>query len=453
MRHVRQVRHLLEGLLAAGLGLGGLAALVLLLWTLSPHPHGGADGALRIAADLWLLAHGTELTRGQAPVGVTPLLLSALPAWLLFRAVRAADWRPEPDEGARAALWTTLGYLIAATAAVLYTLPADISAKPLSAAVHVPLFALVATFAGAWSVTGPPEWLRELLPPALDGRRLRAATRVAFAALVAYGAGGALLAIGGLVLDASAAQNGFGQLSADWPGRLAVLLLTVALLPNAALWGASYGLGPGFTPGGGATVAPLAFTGEPLDLPPFPLLAALPSGTPDNAALWVAVAAVPAVGVVATAWYATAAAVPVPGERRSASGWAGTALTAALAAGATGVALGVLAAYAGGPLGTEELAAFGPDGWLVAGAAFAWSALVGVPLTLALRAWRLRRPRWLRALAARAVPRRRERVRTRGRRRAGKGDAWHTTVARRTRWAALKKSSGALVEPEGEPRP
>ncbi|MCZ0987401.1 DUF6350 family protein [Streptomyces diastatochromogenes] len=95
---------LLGGAVAAGLGLGSLAVLVLGLWISSPYPDSGPGGALRIAAALWLLAHGVELVRTDTlsgvplPVGVTPLLLLALPVWLLYRAARdATDASAEPD--------------------------------------------------------------------------------------------------------------------------------------------------------------------------------------------------------------------------------------------------------------------------------------------------------------------------------------------------------------------
>jgi hypothetical protein len=87
---------LLGGAIAAGLGLGTFAVLVLALWVTSPYPDGGPDGALHLAASLWLLGHGVELLRtdtltgAAAPVGVTPLLLPALPVWLLYRAGRDA---------------------------------------------------------------------------------------------------------------------------------------------------------------------------------------------------------------------------------------------------------------------------------------------------------------------------------------------------------------------------
>ncbi len=87
---------LLSGAVAAGLGLGALAVVVLLLWITSPFPDGSPDGTLRIATGLWLLAHGAELVRthtvtgGQTTMGLTPLLLTALPCWLLYRAGRHA---------------------------------------------------------------------------------------------------------------------------------------------------------------------------------------------------------------------------------------------------------------------------------------------------------------------------------------------------------------------------
>ncbi|MDJ0383374.1 DUF6350 family protein, partial [Streptomyces sp. G-G2] len=82
----------LSGAVAAGLGLGCVAVLVIVLWISSPYPDSGPGGALHVAAGLWLLAHGTELIRYDtlsgvpAPVGVTPLLLLGLPILLMRRA-------------------------------------------------------------------------------------------------------------------------------------------------------------------------------------------------------------------------------------------------------------------------------------------------------------------------------------------------------------------------------
>ncbi|NEB84599.1 hypothetical protein G3I43_10475, partial [Streptomyces anulatus] len=91
-----------------------------------------------------------------------------------------------------------------------------------------------------------------------------------------------------------AAQDAFLGLAGDWSGRFAVLLLAASLVPNAALWGAAYGLGPGFALGTGATATPLGLDGTPA-VPRFPLLAAVPDQGPgsllNGAALAVPVAA------------------------------------------------------------------------------------------------------------------------------------------------------------------
>lgn len=98
---------LLGGAVAAGLGLGSFAVLVMMLWVSSPYPDSGPEGALHIAAALWLLAHGVELVRTDTlsgapmPVGVTPLLLLAVPLWLVYRAARDATEAPAEPDGPR----------------------------------------------------------------------------------------------------------------------------------------------------------------------------------------------------------------------------------------------------------------------------------------------------------------------------------------------------------------
>ncbi len=51
----------------------------------------------------------------------------------------------------------------------------------------------------------------------------------------------------------------------------------------------------------------------------------------------------------------------------------------------------MLAALAGGPLGTDALAHVGPVWWQTGAATLAWTAAVAVPTALGLRAWRLRK--------------------------------------------------------------
>ena len=459
---------LMLGALAAAAGLGSFATLVMFLWISSPYPDSGPGGALHLAAALWLLAHGADLIRTDtlsgvpAPVGVTPLLLIALPAWLVHRAARDAAERDEgersegerdEEESAMAAVrgaWggVVAGYLSVGASAALYASGGELRPSWWAVAVWPPLLVVVAAGAGVWTAYGRPHGtLPPLVRRALDalpaGVRRLLADGVFATAGHAAGAGAAVLVGGGAVLvgtslvwHGGSTGESFLQLTEAWSGRFAVLLLALALLPNAAVWAAAYALGPGFLLGTGHATGPLMSSPAPM-LPPFPLLAAVPGAGPGTPPNWAA-GAVPLAAGVAVAWFVVAAGVPrVPGRggsgpaaeahegagsaaavrgRVGAAGpgvsgprKAGTAAatsvvsapvdgwslgrtvgTMALGAALCGLALAALAALAGGPLGVAALAAFGPVWWQTGPAAAGWIAAVGVPVALVMRAWRLR---------------------------------------------------------------
>ncbi|WP_223187447.1 DUF6350 family protein, partial [Streptomyces sp. CBMA29] len=186
---------------------------------------------------------------------------------------------------------------------------------------------------------------------------------------------GALIGAAALAWHAGAAGRTFAQLSGPLAGQLAVLLVAVALVPNLAVWGASYALGPGFAVGVGSGVAPAGASGYPL-LPGFPLLAALPDEGSGGLVGW-ATLVVPAAAGLLVAW----------SVGRAADAWSlrRTASVASSAAVATGVAFALLAAVSGGPLGAVTLAAFGPSWWTTGLAALAWTLLLGAPGAVALR--------------------------------------------------------------------
>ncbi|MFJ3172779.1 DUF6350 family protein [Streptomyces roseus] len=424
----------LGGAVAAGLGLGFLAVLVIVLWISSPYPDSGPGGALHLAAGLWLLAHGTELVRYEtlsgvpAPVGVTPLLLVALPALLMRRAARLGS---APGDGADAdevlpasAIFSavTCGYLCVGALATVYAATGPMPADPLSAAWHVPLVAVLGAAGGVWSAKGRPVGP---LPHRIPAAVRRAAARPRYALALRAGAAGALVLLGGgaLIVGASLAwhaaevQASFLALTGVWSGRFAVLLLAVALLPNAAVWGAAYALGPGFALGAGATATPLGFTGSPA-LPRFPLLAALPPEGPGTL-LTCATAGVPVLAGLAVGWFAVRRAREVSyGE---------TALTAALGALVCGLLLAGLAAAASGPLGSRDLVGFGPVWWATGAAALAWTLVPAVPVAVAVHSWRTRPARQADGLAADG------------------DDEWHDSGVRELRWEALRRAAGTLV--------
>ncbi|MER8072713.1 DUF6350 family protein [Streptomyces sp. NPDC094034] len=413
----------LRGAIAACLGLGAIAVLVMAMWITSPFPDSGADGALHIAAGLWLLGHGVELMRPDtlsgtpAPIGVVPLLLMGLPAWLAYRAARDAL---EPDEGRPqltglgAVCTVSGGYLLVGGAAVLYAGGGALTAHPLRAALTLPVLTVLSAAAGAWTAHGCPRVpLPQRLPGAVRrplarmvwapaGRRgVVVAGRSGVAAFLLLVGGGALLVGASLVWHGDPAHTSFVQLAGDWSGRVAVLLLGLALVPNAAVWGAAYGLGPGFALGTTATATPLGVVGPPA-LPSFPLLAAVPEG-PGTAANWAA-AGVPAVAGLAVAWFTVRVAAPPFAVREEAWSARGTALTAALGGVVCAGLTAVFAGLAGGPLGNGRLAEFGPVWWLTGAAALAWTVTLGVPTALLLRLWRLRERRLKDVPAAEPLP-------------------------------------------------
>ena len=407
------------GAVAAVLGLGGIAALVLVLWIGSPFPDSGFGGALHISAGLWLLAQGAELVRvdtlagDPAPVALTPLLLSVLPAWLLFRGAASAvseavgpdtgtegDPYDGPPEGASAhrpqdirtaalvAGWVLAGYLTPAVAAVVYASGGLVHVDVLSA-FHVLLFAAAATACGAWTGCGRPgladlphgPWRR------YAGEAAAALRAAGIGAGVLLG-GGALMGGASLVWHAGAAGRTYAQLSGSASGQISVLLLALGLVPNLAVWAASYALGVGFHVGAGSVVGPAGASGYGL-LPGFPLLAALP-GTGSSWLGWTTLA-LPAGAAVTVGWLVGNGGRPL----------GSTARVAAFAALGLGVGFAVLAAWSGGALGTHQLADFGPTWWLTGGAGLVWTLVIALPLALAVRYHLACPPRPWRSLARR----------------------------------------------------
>ncbi|WP_329365641.1 DUF6350 family protein [Streptomyces sp. NBC_00669] len=431
-----RVSALAAGAVAAGLGLGGIAAAVLMLWIGSPFPDTSLGGALHVGADLWLLTQGADLVRTDtlsgdpAPVAVAPLLLSVLPAWLVFRgtssAVAAAvdgkdadgperatgedgsdghagasgpaahggspgspgddpDGRLTGSARLRAAAavtgWVLAGYLTLAAIVVVYATGGSVHVDPLTA-LYVLLFSGTAAGCGAWAGCGRPG--PERLP--LDrfrGARLHrvhrayaeevgAAVRAAAMAGALLVAGGALIGAAALVWHMGAVGQTYQQLSAPLVGRVSVLLLAVGLVPNLAVWAASYALGVGFAVGTGTSVAPTGASGHLL-LPGFPLLAALP----DRGTSWVGwtTLAVPALVALAVAWFVGNDAWPV---------WSTVRVTAGASL-VLGAGFAVLAAWSGGALGLRRLADFGPAWWLAGAAAAGWTLVIAVPAALVLR--------------------------------------------------------------------
>ncbi len=203
---------------------------------------------------------------------------------------------------------------------------------------------------------------RALAPWAQLGAQLSARSRS-----ILVGAAGSIatLTAAGALLTAMALASHLRQFAAVngllAPGLIGAALLFIAelaYLPNAVIWAIAYMLGPGFAVGTGTIVAP---TGSAIgSLPAFPLLAALPRGQHGPGPPWLAI-------LVLAAPYLAGAVGGLLVARIAPTSVLETAPVRGFCCGAlTGVVLGVLAAFAGGPLGDGRLAAVGPSAWQVA---------------------------------------------------------------------------------------
>ena len=323
-------------------------------WIAAPHAGLGLPGVLRTAADLWLVGHHVGFAlHGTGRIGMLPLGLVALPGALLWIAGR---WVVRRGQVARladvgyAALALAVPYGLVAGALALAGQSALATPSLLQAVLSGFLIALVAGGLGGARALAPWRRLIELLPP-----RARAVFLGTVGTLTVLTGAGAILSGASLATHMGDFRSVDVALAPGLVGGGLLLLVQLAYIPNAIVWSICYTLGPGFAFGTGTVVAP---TGSALGpLPMLPMLAALPSGAHSSATGWVSLLML-SVPYLAGAFggLLTARAAPIPAVELAPL-WG-------FACGvATGCALGLLAAFAGGPLGSGRLTAVGPSGW------------------------------------------------------------------------------------------
>lgn len=347
------------GAVAAVLGLLLLSLPVLAVLWGEDRAGAAVPDALRWVAHLWLVAHGVALDLPGGRLGLTPLGLSVLPAWLCWRAggrAAAASGAASLADALRVAVAVALVYGGLAVVVTLASGRAGLEPVLWTALVGPPLLAVAAASAGA---------LRRLPAgqlPALPARVVPVLRTATAAALLLLAAGALLVAVA-LTRDGGSAAELAGAAQPGAVGGLGLLLLGVSVGPNVAVWGASYLAGPGFALGVGTAVGPFGVALGPV--PAMPLVAALPGGAPPTTLAVLALAVPVAAGVLAGRAFAS-----------TAGRWYRAVLDAAATGLLAGGVIGLLAALSGGPLGGERLAAVGPSPWQV-GAAVAGQIAVG----------------------------------------------------------------------------
>jgi hypothetical protein len=342
---------------AAAAGLATMTILVVIGWIAAPHPRLGLIGVVRTASVLWLVGHHVAVqVKGAGRIGMLPLGLVLLPGALLWRAGRSVVRGKDvtgPRQVTSAALAVAVPY-----GAIAGFLAVGSRSALATASLPQALFAgFAVAFVAAWfgAARAVTSW-RKL--GALMSSRSKS---------ILVGAAGSLTVLGaaGMLTTAVTLANHERQFTAVYtllgPGLVGtglLLLAQIAYLPNAVVWAIAYMLGPGFAVGAGTVVAP---TGSVLGpVPAFPLLAALPTGS-HGSGPGVLVAAMVAIPYLAGAIGGLLVVRLVPQvtiDGAAIRGFCGGALC--------GIVLGVLAAFAGGPLGDGRLSAVGPSAWQVA---------------------------------------------------------------------------------------
>ncbi|MFV2008933.1 DUF6350 family protein [Micromonospora sp. LOL_027] len=363
-------------------------------------------GAARIGLAAWLLGHGVPLDTSTGPLGLPPLLLSALAAWRIYRAgvhtTRAVGARQRGSAGRAIvvafAVATAYGALGAAAAHVASS--ATTAVEPLRAGATLAAFGVVGALLGAGQTTGT---LRRLTARCPD--LLRHAARAGLvAALLVLGAGAAVAGLSVAISGGDAADT-IGVYRAGVAGQAGITLLSTAYAPNATIWATAYLLGPGFALGSDTAVRTTEVTLG--SLPAIPLFAGLPNGPAGG--LSAALLALPVLAGMTTGWV-LARRWSAGSDRGGAGlpGWPVLIGAALLSGPVAGLFLGGAAAASGGPLGAGRLADVGPVAWQVAvvsSAVLAVGAVVGAAAARAVAAPPADRsaPRQRRSAAARSA--------------------------------------------------
>lgn len=248
-----------------------LSAVVLVTLVSSNSDLTGAVGAI---AASWFALHQVSLTITDAPLGILPLLPTAVLMWVVARGCARAV-RPQSDlrEIAKVAGAAVVGPLVATliALAVVTDASAVVPIEPPNAAAAI---AWVAAIHGVASVTGAgvvvgrtqctslgaPAWLPSVVRPAVR------------AALLLFAAGSAV-AVASLLWSWSEV----GELLGEGDGVVGVsglTLLSVLYLPNVAVGGVAVLLG-GTAQAGGTTLSVFDVTAGPV--PPVPVLGGVPT--------------------------------------------------------------------------------------------------------------------------------------------------------------------------------
>jgi hypothetical protein len=355
---------------STAVGLAVLVVISLIVWAADTHSNVSAGGAMRFATVLWVAAHRTPLQVPDGTIAIAPLGLTLFLGLLLARASAIVARTGECDDlGGVGVVVASVTGPYAILAAIVAAIGRTGAIRPVTGAAFVTgaLFAAVVSTLGALRGAGLTREAWEQVPA-----DVRAGLRAAGRGVAVMLAGATVLAVATMLAHVSAMSRTLDAYGSG-PGKFAVVALSLMLVPNAALFGASYLTGIGFAVGSGATVT---LAGSHVGATPaLPIFAAVPHGGAPAPVLAACVVVMLASGLAA-GWPAVGSRAAVREELR----------TLGIGMGALALGTLVVAALMGGPAGPGRLAAVGPSPWQLALATSAEIGLVAV-LVVVARAW------------------------------------------------------------------
>jgi hypothetical protein len=274
---------------AVVIGLTLAAAPMVVMWMASPDSGLTWTESLRLGGLLWVVAHGVPVVLAGTTVSLLPWGLVLIPLLLLGTGGTWAARRSGVSDLRSGALLVAAGALAYATAVAVVasvTFEAASRTNAVTAAVHGFVIAGIALSWGALRGAGIDPLA---LLPTLAAVVVRAGV-VAAAAIVGVGSIAAAVSLLTHIDDAITMHQSLG---AGVGGGLVLALLGVGYAPVMALWSAAYVMGAGVVVGPESTLSPFLPAATPTELPPFPILAALPQST--TTAAWL----LPLTGILA----------------------------------------------------------------------------------------------------------------------------------------------------------
>ena len=351
----------LEAVIVVAVGLAIPLAPLTVLWGAQYGFAPNWTGFWRLAADAWLLGHGTDIlvsldaatvkSSGLADAGTPFVLTIAVLGFSLLTVLLARRAGKRIAETDHRLLGEIVAVIVVAGLSFGVTLSAiSASARPSiwqGTILPTLVFGIGLLLARADALPAWTRWRPDTR--AIIGTALRGGAAAAAAVLTVA----ALAVVASLLINYAQIITLYENLHTEALGGVALTIAQILFLPNLVIWAAAWLIGPGFAIGGGSTVSPLGTTLGPI--PSIPVLGALPQGdfVFAFAGLIVPILAGFLVGALVSGSLS---------ERISSTGRLTWMLGAGLGSGVVGGAiLGILAWASAGSIGPGRLQTAGPD--------------------------------------------------------------------------------------------